>query len=54
MPQRTGPIGGTMYQVVLGLARRVRLPALEARYDRTWVLGLFAFVARTTPIYSIA
>ena len=44
MPQRTGPIGGTMYQIVLGLARRVRLPALEARYDRTSILGLFAFV----------
>ncbi len=44
MPQRTGPIGGTMYQVVRGLARRARLPALAARYDRTSVLGLFAFV----------
>jgi len=42
--QHTGPIGGNMYEIVLGLARRARLPALEARHDRTAILGLFAFI----------
>ncbi|HWO71666.1 MAG TPA: HPP family protein [Actinomycetota bacterium] len=38
------PLGGRMADVVLGLARRLRLPALTRRYDSTLVLGLFAFV----------
>lgn len=33
-----------MAAIVLGLARRARLPALTRRHDSTVVLGLFAFV----------
>jgi CBS-domain-containing membrane protein len=33
-----------MYEVVLGLGRRLRLPALAARHDRVAILGLFAFI----------
>jgi CBS-domain-containing membrane protein len=33
-----------MYEIVLGLARRFRVPALAARYDRIAILGLFAFI----------
>lgn len=33
-----------MAAIVLGLARRARLPALTQRHDSTLVLGLFAFV----------
>jgi CBS-domain-containing membrane protein len=33
-----------MAAIVFGLARRFRLPALTARYDSTFVLGLFALV----------
>jgi CBS-domain-containing membrane protein len=36
------PIGGRMSDVVLGLARRFRLPALEQRHSSRFVLGLFA------------
>ena len=41
---RTGPIHGDMATVVLGLSRRLRLPALTTRHSSTAVLGLFAFV----------
>jgi len=44
MAQRTGPIGGKMYEIVLGLARRFRFTALAERHDRIAVLGVFAFV----------
>jgi CBS-domain-containing membrane protein len=33
-----------MAAIVFGLARRLRLPALTARYESTFVLGLFALV----------
>jgi CBS-domain-containing membrane protein len=36
------PIGGRMSDVVLGLARRFRLPALEQRHSSRFVLGIFA------------
>ena len=39
-----GPIGGQMNAVVLGLARRLRIPALVARHSSTRVMGLFALV----------
>jgi CBS domain-containing membrane protein len=42
--RRLGPIGGDMATVLLGLAQRVRLPALVQRHSSTAVLGLFAFV----------
>ncbi|HEX6421615.1 MAG TPA: HPP family protein [Acidimicrobiales bacterium] len=42
--QRPGPIGGDMAVIVAGLARRLRLPALQERHDSTTVLGAFAFV----------
>jgi CBS domain-containing membrane protein len=38
------PIGGRMSDVVLGLARRFRLPGLMARHSSVVVLGAFAFV----------
>lgn len=38
------PLGGRMSDVVLGLARRLRLGRLTSRYNSTLVLGLFAFV----------
>ncbi|HZR14702.1 MAG TPA: HPP family protein [Acidimicrobiia bacterium] len=38
------PIGGRMSDVVLGVARRLRLPALEQRHSSTLVLGIFAGV----------
>jgi CBS domain-containing membrane protein len=38
------PIGGRMSDVVLGVARRFRLPALEQRHNSTFVLGIFAGV----------
>ena len=41
-PRRPGPIGGDMAAIVFGLTRRVRLPALTARHNSTFVLGLFA------------
>lgn len=41
---RLGPIGGEMASVLLGLARRARLPALVQRHSQVWILGLFAFV----------
>jgi len=44
MAQRTGPIGGKMYEIVLGLARRFRFTALAERHDLIAVLGVFAFV----------
>jgi CBS-domain-containing membrane protein len=43
-PMRPGPIGGDMATIVFGLARRVRLDALQERHSSTTVLGLFAFV----------
>jgi CBS domain-containing membrane protein len=38
------PLGGRMSDVVLGLGRRLRLPALMDRHSSVFVLGLFAFV----------
>jgi CBS domain-containing membrane protein len=38
------PFGGRMPDVVLGLGRRLRLPALMERHSSVFVLGLFAFV----------
>jgi CBS domain-containing membrane protein len=38
------PIGGHMSDLVLGLARRLRLRALTARYNSTFVLGVFALL----------
>jgi CBS-domain-containing membrane protein len=38
------PIGGHMSDVVLGLASRLRLDALMARYNSTAVLGAFALL----------
>jgi CBS-domain-containing membrane protein len=43
-PARPGPVGGDLAAVLWGIARRFQLPALEARYSKLWVLGLFAFV----------
>ena len=43
-PQQPGPIGGDMAAVLLGVARRLQLPALEARHSQVGILGLFAFV----------
>ncbi|MGH8916196.1 MAG: HPP family protein [Acidimicrobiia bacterium] len=39
-----GPIGGQMNAIVLGLARRLRVPALVERHSSTAVMGLFALV----------
>lgn len=38
------PIGGRMYDVVLGLGNRLRLKPLTERFNSVAVLGLFAFV----------
>lgn len=38
------PFGGHTSEVVLGLARRLRLPALERRHDSAAVLGLFSLI----------
>jgi CBS-domain-containing membrane protein len=38
------PIGGHMSDVVLGIARRFQLPALERRHSSRFVLGVFAGV----------
>jgi CBS domain-containing membrane protein len=38
------PVGGDLAAVLWGIARRLQLPALEARHSKVWVLGLFAFV----------
>lgn len=38
------PLGGEMSDVARGLFRRLRLPALERRYNSTFVLGIFALV----------
>jgi CBS-domain-containing membrane protein len=43
-PGAKHPIGGHMSDVVLGVARRLRLPALERRYNSVAVLGLFSLV----------
>jgi CBS-domain-containing membrane protein len=47
-PAATGdtaaPAAGDTAAVVLGLARRARLPALIRRHDQVAVMGLFAFV----------
>lgn len=42
--RKPGPIGGEMYTVLGGLARRFRIPALIERHDAVGVMGLFAFV----------
>jgi hypothetical protein len=39
-----GPIGGQMNAIVLGLARRLRVPALIERHSSTFVMGWFALV----------
>jgi CBS-domain-containing membrane protein len=39
-----GPIGGQLYTVVEGLAKRLRLTRLTARHDSTVVLALFSFI----------
>lgn len=41
---RYGSMGGNMAAIVLGLAHRLRVPALTERHGSTFVLGLFAFV----------
>jgi CBS-domain-containing membrane protein len=41
---RPGPVGGELAAVLLGVARRFQLPALEARHSKVWVLGIFACV----------
>jgi hypothetical protein len=41
---KPGPIGGEMYTVIGGLARRFRLPALVKRHNAVGVMGLFAFI----------
>ncbi len=38
------PIGGRMSDVVLGLGQRLRLSPLQARYNSTFVLGLFSLL----------
>ncbi len=43
-PRRPGPIGGDMAAVLWGTARRLQLPALQARHSDLGVLGLFALV----------
>ncbi len=43
-PVRPGPVGGDLAAVLFGVARRLQLPALEARHSKVWVLGLFALV----------
>lgn len=53
-PSRPGPIGGDMAAIVFGLARRMRLPVLTARYDSTAVLGLFSLVNGLIAIGSMA
>ncbi len=42
--QRPGPIGGDMAAVLWGVARRLQLPALQARHSKIGVLGLFALL----------
>lgn len=41
---KSGPIGGQMNTVVLGLAQRLRIPALIERHSSTRVMGAFALV----------
>ena len=43
-PVRPGPVGGDLAAAVWGVARRLQLPALQARHSQVWILGLFAFV----------
>lgn len=42
-PRRPGPVGGDLAAGVFGWARRMRLPALQARHDSTLILGLYSF-----------
>ena len=44
-PAPPGPVGGELAAVVFGVARRLQLPALEARHSKVWVLGTFACVS---------
>ncbi len=44
MERERPPVGGRMSDVVLGLARRLRLRTLTERYSSVAVLGAFAFV----------
>ncbi len=39
-----GPIGGQMYAIVDGLARRFRIPALVRNHSSTSVMGSFALI----------
>lgn len=39
-----GPLGGQLYAVVEGLARRVRFTRLAERHDSTVVLSIFSFI----------
>src|SRR5690606_7136462 len=43
-PSGPGPIGGSLSELVYGLAERASVPSLTRRHDSTAVLGLFAFV----------
>ncbi|NLD75528.1 MAG: HPP family protein [Acidimicrobiales bacterium] len=43
-PAGPGPIGGSLSELVFGLAERASIPSLTRRHDSTAVLGLFAFV----------
>jgi CBS-domain-containing membrane protein len=44
MARERYPIGGRMSDVVLGLARRLRLESLTEHHSSVFVLGLFAFL----------
>ena len=43
-PNVPGPIGGDMASVLLGIARRLQLSALQKHHSQVWVLGLFAMM----------
>ena len=53
-PPRPGPAGGDRAAIVLGLARRLRIPSLTERHDSTVVMGLFAFVNELIAIGAMA
>ena len=43
-PVGPGPIGGSLSEIVFGLAERAKIPSLVRNHDSTAILGLFAFV----------
>ncbi len=43
-PTGPGPIGGSLSEIVFGLAERASIPSLTRRHDSTAVLAVFAFV----------